>query len=112
MIKASPLLVTILAIFLSFSIAHSEPIPLKEGKRYHFQFSEVKNNLPAFWPRVAPVKVVKIFDYPWVEVEYTWVPTVALEEDENGEMKSVKPAPIIYRKYLNLNQIVTISPVG
>ena len=97
------------ALILTPQIVCSEPLPLKEGGRYHIRLSVENEKLPFYNPSKA-VKVTKIYDYPWIEIEYTWVPTAAYESDKKGELKSVKPKPKIHRKLLNLNHVVTITP--
>lgn len=107
--KNSPFLAATLITFLCLSTAKSEPLPLEQGKLYSFQLVLEKGKEPPYWPENGSVKVVKVYDYPWIEVEYRWMPTGAFESDENGKMKSVKPEPKIFRRYLNMNHVLSFK---
>ena len=97
------------ALILTPQLALSEPLPLKEGERYHIKLSVDKDKLP-FWNPNKTVTITRVFDYPWIEIEYTWMPSAAFESDRKGELQSVKPKPKVYKRFLNLNHVVSITP--
>ena len=108
MIKNPLFRVAALTTILCISAVGSEPLPLEKGESYWFQLAVDKEKLPPFWPDDGRVKVVTIYDYPWIKVEYRWMPTMAFKKDENGETQSVEPTAKIYQRYLNLNQVLSI----
>ena len=96
-------------LILASQISSAEPLPLEEGKEYRIKLSAEEDKKIPYWDSNRSVKVTKIYDYPWVEIEYTWMPSAAYKTDKKGERQSVKPKPHVYRQLLNLNYVVTIN---
>jgi len=62
---------------------------------------------PLFLPPGTKVKIVKIYQYPWIEITWTWIPSGSY--DVSG--KAIPPTPRIEKCLFNLDYAVTISPV-
>ncbi|MGJ8653832.1 MAG: hypothetical protein ACSHX8_11205 [Opitutaceae bacterium] len=74
--------------------AFGAPLPIQVGAKYYIQIVDGKKELP-FMDRHRPVKVINVFDYPWIEIEYTWT------------AQGVEPK--VFRKYLNLDHVLVIT---
>ena len=105
--RLTQLLPIVTLLILQPSNACGETLPIEQGKKYYMTFVD-KNPIPLL-QNGSPVLVKRIFDYPWIEVEYTWTPTV--EVDENGN-RVEPPTTTTHRVFLNLERVVVIKSLS
>ena len=97
------ILAAILLIGLN-QLTEADTIPLTIGKDYYITFAGTTTPLD-LWSPEAPVRIIRCFDYPWVDVEYRWTPSVEIRDG-----KQVAPKTKVIRRYLNLDHVVAIKP--
>ena len=102
--KIAQILAILVLAFLQTTILSAESLPIAQGERYYMTF--VDERPMALHKKGTPLVVTKIFDYPWIEVEFSWTPQVQIDEAGN---KVVPPKAVKYRYYLNLDRVISIK---
>ncbi len=98
-------LVSILSIgMLQISVA--DTLPLTTGSSYYLTIIGESPGSIGLPNHSTPAKIIRQFDYPWVEVEW-----------ESGRIRVVDGKPTktdakLVRKFLNLDHVVAITLAG